>query len=134
MPPASAKAAQPSAKSSKQSAAPVSAVAAGVLLSSRIAAEAAAAATFGTNWAVVLPSGYPTTIDAAIAAVECEADALRHALELAELRYASGVASYLDVLDAQRTLFSAELAFSQAQLQQLTSAVQLYKALGGSWR
>ena len=80
MPPASAKAAQPSAKSSKQSAAPVSAVAAGVLLSSRIAAEAAAAATFGTNWAVVLPSGYPTTIDAAIAAVECEADALRHAL------------------------------------------------------
>jgi multidrug efflux system outer membrane protein len=35
--------------------------------------------------------------------------------------------------DAERSLFDAELALSQAQLQQLTSAVQLYKALGGSW-
>ncbi len=69
-----------------------------------------------------------------VAAQATQADALRHALELAELRYASGVASYLDVLDAQRNLFSAELALSQAQLGQLTAAVQLYKALGGSWR
>jgi multidrug efflux system outer membrane protein len=69
-----------------------------------------------------------------VAAQATQADALRHALELAELRYSSGVASYLDVLDAQRTLFSAELALSQAQLGQLTAAVQLYKALGGSWR
>jgi multidrug efflux system outer membrane protein len=43
------------------------------------------------------------------------------------------VSSYLDVLDAQRSLFTAELALSQAQLQELTAAVQLYKALGGSW-
>jgi len=69
-----------------------------------------------------------------VAAQATQADALRHALELAELRYASGVASYLDVLDAQRNLFSAELALSQAQLGQLTAAVELYKALGGSWR
>jgi multidrug efflux system outer membrane protein len=69
-----------------------------------------------------------------MAAQATQADALRHALELAELRYSSGVASYLDVLDAQRNLFAAELALSQAQLQQLTSAVQLYKALGGSWK
>ncbi len=69
-----------------------------------------------------------------MAAQGTQADALRHALELAELRYSSGVASYLDVLDAQRNLFAAELALSQAQLQQLTSAVQLYKALGGSWK
>ncbi|HEY2850697.1 MAG TPA: efflux transporter outer membrane subunit [Gemmatimonadaceae bacterium] len=69
-----------------------------------------------------------------VAAQATQADALRHALELAQLRYASGVASYLDVLDAQRNLFSAELALSQAQLEQLTAAVQLYKALGGSWR
>ncbi len=67
-------------------------------------------------------------------AQETQAEALRHALELAQLRYSSGVASYLDVLDAQRNLFAAELALSQAQLQQLTAAVQLYKALGGSWR
>jgi multidrug efflux system outer membrane protein len=69
-----------------------------------------------------------------VAAQATQADALRHALELAELRYASGVASYLDVLDAQRNLFAAELALSQAQLGQLTAAVQLYKALGGSWK
>ena len=69
-----------------------------------------------------------------VAAQGTQADALRHALELAQLRYASGVASYLDVLDAQRNLFSAELALSQAQLEQLTAAVQLYKALGGSWK
>jgi outer membrane protein TolC len=37
------------------------------------------------------------------------------------------------VLDAQRSLFDAELAASQAELQQVISAVQLYKALGGSW-
>ena len=69
-----------------------------------------------------------------MAAQATQADALRHALELAELRYSSGIASYLDVLDAQRNLFSAELGLSQAQLQQLTSAVLLYKALGGTWR
>ena len=69
-----------------------------------------------------------------MAAQATQADALRHALELAELRYSSGIASYLDVLDAQRNLFSAELGLSQAQLQQLTAAAQLYKALGGTWR
>ena len=69
-----------------------------------------------------------------MAAQATQAEALRHALELAELRYGSGIASYLDVLDAQRNLFAAELGLSQAQLQQVTAAVQLYKALGGSWR
>jgi outer membrane protein, multidrug efflux system len=64
---------------------------------------------------------------------ETQAAALRRGLELAELRYRSGVANYLEVLDAERGLFDAEIALSQAQLQQLTAAVQLYKALGGSW-
>ncbi len=62
-----------------------------------------------------------------------QANALRHALDLATLRYQAGLASYLDVLDAQRSLFGAELALSQAQLGELNAAVQLYKALGGSW-
>jgi NodT family efflux transporter outer membrane factor (OMF) lipoprotein len=77
--------------------------------------------------------GVRTSRDQA-AAQATQAEALRRALALAELRYGAGVASYLDVLDAQRSLFAAELAMSQAQLQQLTSAVQLYKALGGNWR
>jgi multidrug efflux system outer membrane protein len=68
-----------------------------------------------------------------VAAQETQARALRRALELADLRYQTGVANYLEVLDAQRSLFDAELALSQAQLAQLTGAVRLYKALGGSW-
>jgi len=68
-----------------------------------------------------------------VAAQDTQAKALRRALQLAEARYQAGVASYLEVLDSQRGLFDAELALSQAQLLQLTAAVQLYKALGGSW-
>jgi multidrug efflux system outer membrane protein len=68
-----------------------------------------------------------------VAALQTQAVALRRALALAELRYQTGVSGYLEVLDAQRGLFDAELALSQAQLSQLTAAVQLYKALGGSW-
>jgi multidrug efflux system outer membrane protein len=67
------------------------------------------------------------------AALQTQAVALRRAMELAQLRYSTGVSNYLEVLDAQRSLFDAELAASQAQLQQLTAAVRLYKALGGSW-
>jgi outer membrane protein, multidrug efflux system len=59
--------------------------------------------------------------------------ALRRALRLAELRYRSGVSNYLEVLEAQRGLFDAEIALSQAQLRRLTAAVLLYRALGGSW-
>jgi multidrug efflux system outer membrane protein len=59
--------------------------------------------------------------------------ALRKAAGLADIRYRGGVASYLEVLDAQRQLFSAELALSQTQLLELSSVVGLYRALGGSW-
>jgi len=69
-----------------------------------------------------------------VVAQATQARALRRALYLAEVRYRGGVASYLEVLDAQRSLFGAELALSQAQLNQLAAAVQLYRALGGSWR
>ncbi len=60
--------------------------------------------------------------------------ALRKAAELADIRYRGGVASYLEVLDAQRQLFSAELGLSQTQLLELSSAILLYRALGGSWK
>jgi multidrug efflux system outer membrane protein len=60
--------------------------------------------------------------------------ALRKAAELADIRYRGGVASYLEVLDAQRQLFSAELGLSQTQLLELSSVVLLYRALGGSWK
>jgi multidrug efflux system outer membrane protein len=66
-------------------------------------------------------------------AQEAQVRALRSAVELAVLRYRGGVASYLEVLEAQRSLFGAELGLSQSQLLELGSAVQIYKALGGSW-
>ena len=68
-----------------------------------------------------------------VAAQQTQAQALRRALQLAELRYRTGVSNYLEVLEAQRSLFDAELALSQAQLRQLSAAVELYRALGGSW-
>ena len=54
-------------------------------------------------------------------------------LELAELRYKGGVAAYLEVLDAQRSLFGAELDETQSIGSNLVSLVRLYKALGGGW-
>jgi multidrug efflux system outer membrane protein len=68
-----------------------------------------------------------------VVAQQTQAEALRRALQLAELRYRTGIASYIEVLEAQRSLFDAELALSQAQLGQLSAAVQLYRALGGNW-
>jgi multidrug efflux system outer membrane protein len=54
-------------------------------------------------------------------------------LKLSDLRYTNGVASYLDLLDAQRSLFAARQALVQTRLAQLQSQVTLYKALGGGW-
>ena len=62
-----------------------------------------------------------------VAAQQTQAQALRRAFQLAELRYRTGIASYIEVLDAQRSLFDAELGLSQAQLRQLAAAVQLYQ-------
>lgn len=52
---------------------------------------------------------------------------------LAERRYRTGVDSYLTLLDAQRQLFSAKQQLIADRLNQLTSEVNLYKALGGGW-
>lgn len=60
-----------------------------------------------------------------------EAEAVRY--RLSELRYNNGVASYLDLLDAQRSLFAARQALVQTRQQQLQNQVLLYKALGGGW-
>ncbi len=57
----------------------------------------------------------------------------RHAVELSEARYEEGLADYLDVLDSQRELFTAELDLTQMQRAQLVAVVRLYKALGGGW-
>ncbi|MDD0844463.1 AdeC/AdeK/OprM family multidrug efflux complex outer membrane factor [Pseudomonas sp. Gutcm_11s] len=52
---------------------------------------------------------------------------------LAERRFRTGVDSYLTLLDAQRQLFSTQQQLISDRLNQLTSEVELYKALGGGW-
>lgn len=68
-----------------------------------------------------------------ILAQEGQVKALGSALHLAELRYRSGLANYLDVLTAKRSLFDAELSLAATRRLHLVSIVQLYKALGGGW-
>jgi NodT family efflux transporter outer membrane factor (OMF) lipoprotein len=52
---------------------------------------------------------------------------------LSELRYKSGAASYLDLLDAQRSLFQAQQSTVEANLARLQNQVTLYRVLGGGW-
>jgi multidrug efflux system outer membrane protein len=66
-------------------------------------------------------------------ALEQQVTALQSAFGFADARYQGGRANYLDVLTAQRSLFDSELALARTRRAQLTSVVQLYKALGGGW-
>ena len=59
--------------------------------------------------------------------------AARNANELSLYRYDKGVTSYLEVLETERQLFSAELDLSELTQNQLNAYVGLYKALGGGW-
>jgi outer membrane protein, multidrug efflux system len=68
------------------------------------------------------------------AAVEAQVDAERRANSIALARYRVGYASYFNVIDANRDLFVAELALSEARLNTVLAVVQLYRALGGGWQ
>jgi multidrug efflux system outer membrane protein len=68
------------------------------------------------------------------ASQELFANTLRDQSRLANLRYRGGVSSYLEVLDTERQRLAAEQQLAQAQRDELTSLVQLYKALGGGWQ
>ena len=61
------------------------------------------------------------------------ANAAQVSFKLADLRYKNGASSYFDVLDAQRTLFTAQQATVQTQALQVQNLVTLYKVLGGGW-
>jgi multidrug efflux system outer membrane protein len=60
--------------------------------------------------------------------------ALRETDHLSRLRYQGGLDSYLQVLDAERNLFTGQLALAQLKRAELISVVQLYRALGGGWQ
>jgi multidrug efflux system outer membrane protein len=59
---------------------------------------------------------------------------LQERARLAYMRYEGGVDSLLNALDADRDLFEAQLTLAQIKLNELTSVVQLYRALGGGWQ
>lgn len=62
-----------------------------------------------------------------------QVEALRSYARLARVRYDNGYTSYLEVLDAERSLFNAELAYTQTQQTLFRALVNVYKAMGGGW-
>jgi multidrug efflux system outer membrane protein len=73
------------------------------------------------------------TLGEQLHAQQAQATAEAERLRLAELRYRNGVSSFLDVLDAQRSLFATQQGLTQTRLAQQQNQVALYKALGGGW-
>ena len=61
-------------------------------------------------------------------------NAARSYMDLATLQYINGVISYIDVLDAQRGYFDAQIGLSNAIRDKQITLVRLYKALGGGWQ
>lgn len=52
---------------------------------------------------------------------------------LARVRYDNGYTSYIEVLDAERNLFNAQVSYTQTEASMYASVVNLYKAMGGGW-
>jgi len=73
------------------------------------------------------------TLDEQLRAQQAQAQAEQTRVQLADLRYRNGASSFLDVLDAQRSLFAAQQAVVQVQAQRSQNLVTLYKVLGGGW-
>ena len=74
------------------------------------------------------------TLGEQLRAQQAQAAAEQVRTKLADLRYRNGASSYLDVLDAQRSLFTAQQAVVQAQAAERQNRVTLYKVLGGGWK
>jgi multidrug efflux system outer membrane protein len=68
-----------------------------------------------------------------LASQQRQVQALSDYARLARLQYEAGTADYLKVLDADRSLFSGQLAAVRTQAGVLTSLVDVYKAMGGGW-
>jgi multidrug efflux system outer membrane protein len=62
-----------------------------------------------------------------------EVDSLKTYARLARLRFEGGYTSYIEVLDAERSLFNAQLSYTQTNGVVYESVVALYKAMGGGW-
>ena len=69
-----------------------------------------------------------------VKATKAQLDSLRRAADLARLQYANGYTDYLTVLDAERSLFSAEIAYANALQNRLSGVVSVCMGLGGGWQ
>ncbi|HET7752858.1 MAG TPA: efflux transporter outer membrane subunit [Anaeromyxobacteraceae bacterium] len=74
-----------------------------------------------------------TWIDQQLAAQQARVGAESRRYELSDLRYRTGIDSYITVLTAQRDLYSAQQQLIQTRLNRLSNLVDLYTALGGGW-
>jgi multidrug efflux system outer membrane protein len=68
-----------------------------------------------------------------LAAQKNQVDSLRQYAGIARMRYDNGYTDFLTVLDAERSLFNAELAYAQTQGSLYLALINLYKAMGGGW-
>jgi multidrug efflux system outer membrane protein len=77
--------------------------------------------------------GYQKNHQVRVRQEESVAD-LQESVRLSNMRYRGGTTTYLEVLDGQRSLFSAELTLAGARGAEYQSLVQLYRVLGGGWQ
>lgn len=75
---------------------------------------------------------YETSLDA-LSLQTKRVETSRESLRLAELRFRSGTASFLEVLEAQRQVLSAETDQVQTLLERRSALIKIYLALGGGW-
>jgi multidrug efflux system outer membrane protein len=61
-------------------------------------------------------------------------EALTNAAALSRSRYDTGLASYLEILNADQQLFDQELQLAQVRGEEMRAFVELYRALGGGWQ
>ena len=94
------------------------------------------------NYRSVVRRAFADVDDALVATVKttertkaqkAQVDALIRYSTLSRKRYDGGYTSYLEVLDAETSLFNAELLSSQGERDRLLAHVDLYRALGGGW-
>jgi multidrug efflux system outer membrane protein len=74
------------------------------------------------------------TVDQQVAAQQSLVDAAAETYRLSVSRYDKGIDSYLNVLDAQRSLYAAQQGLVSLRLAKLANQVQLYAVLGGGWQ
>lgn len=73
------------------------------------------------------------TASSRLEALNRQVAALEISAELAQRRYANGYSAFIEVLDARRALYAAQLSQTEALRDRLTATATLFKAMGGGW-